>query len=1331
MATLKFIGFPDGAKVSVDALQDAQTESATVDAWGDPVVRPTVAIRVTRAPVPEARHAPEGVKFEAFPSDFGFRDFGPQQDYDPEFHEIFYEWDFGDNRSPWTAPRLPDEFNAPSKGYGKRVGHVFVEPGEFMVTCTARQIVSLDPLQVLSAKTTTLVKVTDPEDIYGAQRTAVVALDGDFTGAPASNHRFTSTAAARNFVQTWRSTRGGIFRVLLKRGEDYRWDLDAKAFIAFDWDTSDSYDVAHVGSWGSGAKPLVPGIPVTTPSGKSLIVRGLDHTGDYDVNSDTFFHSGISEPTDPAAPTESAARFAVGWLTVVDTDISNVRIGLEIRGLSNILTSDSEWLVNQVFLDNVSITATGDYCMFVTDNNRDFFSLTGCAMRDDPYMLSEAVPPNPKAHSGIRTWRTGEWYLDGVDFFARSGWSAGQGWSDGLVPPAPQPCVRFTGQNLGEVITESNPAPNVDMFDILGSSYFTRCVFEGAGTILSRQISGFNGPQIMGNDIVENSLFLGGPQTRSIAFTASGGYTFRGNVVVTYDLGTEQAIGSFVGATPIYEPPKPGKQDAPLERLRAAPVQVYSNTLAVLYDPQVTQGSNPKENPRILSDTAKQEMDYALEENNVLYAPLAPLAEDRLVHTPDVTTIGLAPRYIGRRIPTLGPAPQAPFANGEDGIVIQPRLCFKAARGLMETPEAGDVPGLYIDQSRGAQRMLSGEWLREPFEPEITGDFSYQFSASLGSDESVTGIVTGLTVGKTYKLRVDVKRAQKDELYFGTGDLSVPDNRALTVDSEGTFFAAFTATETDLNLRAGPGGFDTRGDILIYETLDLALTLPTGALNLAASASEIQTAAATMGAWYIFKLTVSNHVSGALHLGTGDVSVEANRALDAIAGDGTYEGIIQATSADLSYAATAAGFEGDIALEVFEVPGNHLTPSAGPAFALGGDPGTMPIVDDTGTLEWSPTGTTYTVCHVRADKTYTWTRNVDAATAADILQQPDTLGFFATEQDIAADSDDYGRVADFLRSDHGVLQTQFATGDVLGWYKPTDPEEIPAVTSLPVVLRTIKGEVIEEQTASLIQGAHVDGGPINLSPISSFGASTSIGPAGEDIHTFLDSGTITLSQDATLHYELVGGGGGGGGQRGGGGGGGGVLTGNIALSAGTYNIAVGAGGVTRIEGVTQATNGGDTTAFGLTAFGGGHGGRPVASGGSGGGGAGFSAHLVGGLGTPGQGFAGGGAQGISFGGGGGGAGGAGRDGGAAGGDGGPGVASIVPGSSLLLGGGGGGFNGSGAGGSGGGGAGATGTGNLNEPGVDGLGGGAGANEGASSSGGPGGSGRATIWWVPA
>ena len=118
-------------------------------------------------------------------------------------------------------------------------------------------------------------------------------------------------------------------------------------------------------------------------------------------------------------------------------------------------------------------------------------------------------------------------------------------------------------------------------------------------------------------------------------------------------------------------------------------------------------------------------------------------------------------------------------------------------------------------------------------------------------------------------------------------------------------------------------------------------------------------------------------------------------------------------------------------------------------------------------------------------------------------------------------------------------------------------------------------------------------------------AETTVSPSNTVIK-MTQSGTLTVTEPGEIEILLVGGGGGGGSGSnpywGGGGGAGGVIhKTTFQVAAGEWDVIIGAGG-------TVGANGGKTMAFGMTAWGGGHGatggGANAASGASGGGGAG-------------------------------------------------------------------------------------------------------------------------------
>lgn len=117
------------------------------------------------------------------------------------------------------------------------------------------------------------------------------------------------------------------------------------------------------------------------------------------------------------------------------------------------------------------------------------------------------------------------------------------------------------------------------------------------------------------------------------------------------------------------------------------------------------------------------------------------------------------------------------------------------------------------------------------------------------------------------------------------------------------------------------------------------------------------------------------------------------------------------------------------------------------------------------------------------------------------------------------------------------------------------------------------------------------------------------------VTSFLSSGTITFYAPTLVDVLIVGGGGGGGWNAGGGGGGGGVIyQASVMVPAGTYQVTVGKGGVGSNYSIYSSnqgnlTNGGLSSIFGGTAYGGGGGACFINrnlqgnSGGSGGGGA--------------------------------------------------------------------------------------------------------------------------------
>ena len=149
---------------------------------------------------------------------------------------------------------------------------------------------------------------------------------------------------------------------------------------------------------------------------------------------------------------------------------------------------------------------------------------------------------------------------------------------------------------------------------------------------------------------------------------------------------------------------------------------------------------------------------------------------------------------------------------------------------------------------------------------------------------------------------------------------------------------------------------------------------------------------------------------------------------------------------------------------------------------------------------------------------------------------------------------------------------------------------------------------------------------------------------GKEIHTFVSSGSFVLSSVNTAAVLIVAGGGGGGadaanGSGAGGGGAGGLIYSNsMVITAGTYTVTIGAGGIGSTNRSVNGGSGSNTMAFSLTAIGGGYGCGYITTPGNGGSGGAAAGQFVrnGGTGTVNQGNNGGASTSGNYGGSGGG-----------------------------------------------------------------------------------------------
>lgn len=137
--------------------------------------------------------------------------------------------------------------------------------------------------------------------------------------------------------------------------------------------------------------------------------------------------------------------------------------------------------------------------------------------------------------------------------------------------------------------------------------------------------------------------------------------------------------------------------------------------------------------------------------------------------------------------------------------------------------------------------------------------------------------------------------------------------------------------------------------------------------------------------------------------------------------------------------------------------------------------------------------------------------------------------------------------------------------------------------------------------------------------VSGYGAVYTAYGTNRTIWWVVTTSTITITGHGSMYFLLIAGGGGGGGDGNGAGGGGAgeVLYGKVGVTAGNYNVTIGAGGAGGSGPSSNGSNGSNSYFAGRTVRGGGYGGKfgttggLVSSGTNGGGGGGFASARTG------------------------------------------------------------------------------------------------------------------------
>ncbi|MEM9843961.1 MAG: PKD domain-containing protein [Pseudomonadota bacterium] len=357
---------------------------------------------------------------------------GPTDVYDPEFHDLFYFWRFGDpvSGTPFIDLNIPNRWKNLNSGFGPRPVHIYNSPGTYNVECYV-----FDPVARIYGVATQQVTIGDPLTVFAGAQTLVYDPAG-VGGAPADAQIFTDWAA---MLGAWGS-QGGNTRVLLASGvirefeSNDRISTGAVPVNNLRLEAMNPTAEGHV-------RPILRTLDETRiiddrgPQNGSVELIGIDMQGSWDAATET---GKLSRGTNSQKNTSTLADFL--WLAH----------RCSFSGFETIRPlQDMNALGGRAYcsISECRITNWQNYGTYIgpDDKTNIVCSITGSSISQNADGLSGG-PKNGfyNNHGCIRETGSRYVYIDACDMMSRNGWSLGTSLTkDGFGGTSDQPCWRI------------------------------------------------------------------------------------------------------------------------------------------------------------------------------------------------------------------------------------------------------------------------------------------------------------------------------------------------------------------------------------------------------------------------------------------------------------------------------------------------------------------------------------------------------------------------------------------------------------------------------------------------------------------------------------------------------------------------------------------------------------------------------------------------------------------------------------------------------------------------------------------------------------------------
>lgn len=352
-------------------------------------------------------------------------------DYDQQFHELEFEWSFGDTGVWNLASRLPNQLQQRDYSHGKVTAHVFSTPGDKTVTCSAYRMELDDEQQLtrtlVASKTITFAvngdypPIPSLEDAIPLNRRVYFDPDGDYADAPEG--ATTGASLSQNTLSaafTWAQARAPqSAAVLIRRGKSVAWLSGRRP--------NNENPNLYIGAYGTGPRPVV-----SSPNGTGLFTTKATQWAGND-RSGFFILDGIEVvgAWDPSME-EGVGNGAAFGGEAISHHLAHDCVFRNFGGpvVSFQLNSPQDAEVNErsLVLADTEILGWRDYGLMVRGNSKRAF-------RQDVAVIGSRIGQAPNAahginnkdgdqnaHGPIRTANVRHFVVRASDLYSRTHW---------------------------------------------------------------------------------------------------------------------------------------------------------------------------------------------------------------------------------------------------------------------------------------------------------------------------------------------------------------------------------------------------------------------------------------------------------------------------------------------------------------------------------------------------------------------------------------------------------------------------------------------------------------------------------------------------------------------------------------------------------------------------------------------------------------------------------------------------------------------------------------------------------------------------------------------